>query len=172
MAARSVVIPVLGIALGTLGGMLAAEVVIERRVERLVDERFAVQEAHLKVLAGRAGLPAMPVMAPDHGDELRRIREQLDQLLARGVPAGAAQKAESERPAPPRPPAPAQEEAQSRAQRILDDALAQGRWTEEDETRFQRAIEGAGPERMQEMAGRLSQAINSGRLRPAGLTGR
>lgn len=169
MTGRTSLLLAVGVALGLLGGVVLSQSLFESRVERMLDEKLAAQLVHLRALAERQAVTPPPVVLPGHGEELRRIREQLEVLAARQAPAGVSSPspaADAEVRPSDRPPTAAQAEASQRAQVLLNAALARGRWTEEDEVQFQRALNEAPPGRMEELASSLSQAINSGQLRP------
>lgn len=167
MNARTFLLLTVGIALGTLGGVTLSQNLFESRVERMLDEKLAEQLVHMRALAARQAVVPPPVVLPNHGEELRHIREQLAALAAREAAVGASSPspaADEARPVP-NPPTPAQEEAAQQAEALLDAAIARGHWTDADDIQFARAIHGARPGRMEELASSLSQAINSGQLR-------
>ncbi|MBN9688401.1 MULTISPECIES: hypothetical protein [unclassified Corallococcus] len=149
-----------GIALGITGGVALTFATLESRVERMLD----AQTRQLRGLAQPCPAPTSGVTwTQDSREELRLIREQLAVLAAREpVAAPPAQPAEPARPAP----TPGQWEASRQGQQVLDDAIARGRWTDDDQRRFHQAL-GAGPrEEVEAMERELSLAINSGQLRP------
>jgi hypothetical protein len=159
-----------GLVLGVAGGAALMHASQEARLERMLDAKL---EAHVGPL--RSLLQSRPtsaptavpvtVQAPDSREELRLIREQLAALTEREILAAASSR-EAAPPAATPPATREQQEATQRGQRVLDDAIARGRWTEDDQRSFHRAIHAGTREDVEAMERGLSLAINSGRLRP------
>ncbi|RKH12515.1 hypothetical protein D7V97_08200 [Corallococcus sp. CA053C] len=157
----------LGIALGIAGGVALTHATLESRLERLLDEKLAAQLGQLRPLV-QSRPSAAPVVMPaqDSREELRLIREQLTALALREPPAAAAPEAE-DAPEEARPATTPEQEASSRqARQVLDEAVSRGRWTEDDQRRFNVALRTGTREQREAMESGLSLAINSGRLRP------
>ncbi|WP_375756368.1 hypothetical protein [Corallococcus exercitus] len=155
-----------GIALGITGGVALTFATLEARVERMLDQKLEAQSRQLRGLlhAPPASAPApVVVQAQDTREELRLLREQLAVLAAREPAAAPAMEPPAESRAAPTPE---QVEASRQGQRVLDDAIARGRWTEEDQRRFHQAIHAGPREEVEARERSLSLAINSGRLRP------
>jgi len=94
-------------------------------------------------------------------DDLRRLRDEVVAAIAPGSPAAAIVPPAED---PPPPPTPEQLAAEDASARLLDTAIAAGRWTDADAAALRGQL-GTVPDATRiAMLQRMAVAINSGRL--------
>lgn len=139
--------------------------------------RLDRQEARLEALARR--LEAQPTASPPGvpgprtvvGMDLSGMREELRQMLREElstVVAQAPDDARAEKKQPPAPPPPENAVAVEKVQRLLDDSLAAGRWSDTQVQQL-RALRGQLTDaQYHELLRKLFAALNTQQLRMEG----